>query len=116
MAEDKKSQGKLLALTNIEYGEGSGEVRTIKAGDDVSGLPKGVVEQLKADGVVAGERAFARARPELLEEDEEEEEPIRFTAEAAVRLDEQEQSIEEHDQSVEKGRIEGLRKMAKDSK
>lgn len=111
MAEEKKSQGKLLALHTIRYGDG-GEVKTFEPGEAVD-LPKEVLEDLKASGSVTTEKKFARLRPELLDDEEEEEEPVRFTEEAEVRLQVQEEQAEEYDQQGA-DRLKDLRKMAKD--
>ena len=41
-----------VAYTEIRHGNDDGTIVTINEGDEVKGLPKEVVEQLKEDGIV----------------------------------------------------------------
>jgi hypothetical protein len=44
--------GKLVALTAIKHGDDDGKETWIDEGDEVKGLPKDVVTQLKEDGIL----------------------------------------------------------------
>lgn len=60
----------MIAFTEIRHGKDDGSVVVINEGDEVKGLPKDVVEGLKAQGII-GEQTSAAEVEDLNEENEE---------------------------------------------
>lgn len=60
----------MIAFTEIRHGKDDGSVVVINEGDEVKGLPKDVVEDLKAQGII-GEQTSAAEVEDLNEENEE---------------------------------------------
>lgn len=104
---------KYVALTRIEYGvagDGGAETerKVFQPGDDVSGLPDELLESLKAGGSAVTERSFARLMPELLEGDEEEDLPVRFTPAAQARLEATKEQNEAVGAEADYSQLDGL--------
>lgn len=65
-----------VALTEIRHGKEDGEVVVVKEGDEVKGLPKDVVENLKEQGLIGAPPVSTVEQNEKVEELEQENEDL----------------------------------------